>query len=73
MAWEEQNKVRAAHEAAIVTPEAFPRSDLGVGLRLCKLDLEIKHLCWRLLLQLCRCFLLAGQLSVHLLQQEARG
>lgn len=28
-------------------------SDLGVGLRLCKFNLEIKHLCWRLLLQLC--------------------
>ena len=45
-------------------------SDLGVGLRLCKLNLEIKHLWGRLLLQLSGGFLLAGQLSVHLLQKH---
>lgn len=58
-----------------MTPTAFLGSDLGVGLRLCELNLEIKHFGWRLLLlllQLCRSFLLTGQLSVHILQQVPR-
>lgn len=71
MAWEEPDAVRAP--VACVPPVAFAPSDLGVGLRLGKLDLEIKHLRWRLLLQLCRRLLLTGQLSVHLLWREARG
>lgn len=59
----------------VITPHysdqrALIVSDLGVGLRLCKLNLEIKHLCGRLLLQLCGGFLLAGQLSVHLLHKH---
>lgn len=69
MAWEEPDAVRAAG----VPPAAFAPSDLGVGLRLGKLDLEIEHLRWRLLLQLRRRLLLTGQLSVHLLRREARG
>lgn len=48
------------------------RADLGVGLRLCKLNLEIKHLWGRLLLQLGGGFLLAGQLPVHLLQKQRK-
>lgn len=43
---------------------------LGVGLRLCKLDLEVEHLGGRLLLLLCRRLLLTHELPVHVLSRE---
>lgn len=43
---------------------------LCVGFRLCKFNLEVKHLGRRLLLLLSRCFLLTHEFSVHVLSTE---
>lgn len=73
MAWKTTTPLQLLSRTRARRRGGVSGADLGVGLRLCKLDLEVKHFCWRLLLLLlCRGFLLTGQISVHILQQVPR-